>query len=176
VKNLAKTDLTNNAERLLISRSIRDCKRFALEIPCSHNGKLGKVDFTTVSFDTDSLIPEITCYEIKVSESDFNSENGHNFYGDYNYYVFPKELYDKLRANERYSKLFEDVWYNRTGIIVFTDKQIKVIKSAKLQDRYDKFTFEERMRFIDKILISWTTGSMWKYMKRHGIELRNDAI
>ena len=35
----------------------------------------------------------ITCYEIKVSKSDFKSKHGHNFVGNCNYYVIPNELY-----------------------------------------------------------------------------------
>ena len=37
------------------------------------------------------------CYEIKSSVEDFRSKNGHNFIGDYNYYVMPYEVYNKIR-------------------------------------------------------------------------------
>lgn len=37
-----------------------------------------------------------TCFEIKISKSDFKSKNGHNFVGNYNYYVIPKELYKEV--------------------------------------------------------------------------------
>lgn len=37
------------------------------------------------------------CYEIKSSVEDFHSKNGHNFLGDYNYYVMPKEVYEKIK-------------------------------------------------------------------------------
>lgn len=30
------------------------------------------------------------CYEVKSSVEDFHSKNGHNFLGDYNYYVMPE--------------------------------------------------------------------------------------
>lgn len=33
------------------------------------------------------------CYEIKSSVEDFHSPNGHNFLGDYNYYVMPEDVY-----------------------------------------------------------------------------------
>ena len=33
------------------------------------------------------------CFEIKISKSDFRSIHGHNFIGNFNYYVMPKELY-----------------------------------------------------------------------------------
>lgn len=38
-----------------------------------------------------------TCFEIKISKSDFKSKNGHNFVGNYNYYVIPKELYTEVK-------------------------------------------------------------------------------
>lgn len=36
------------------------------------------------------------CYEVKSSVEDFHSKNGHNFLGDYNYYVMPKEVYERV--------------------------------------------------------------------------------
>lgn len=37
------------------------------------------------------------CYEVKSSIEDFHSKNGHNFIGDYNYYVMPLEVYEKVK-------------------------------------------------------------------------------
>lgn len=33
------------------------------------------------------------CYEVKSSVEDFHSKNGHNFIGDFNYYIMPQEVY-----------------------------------------------------------------------------------
>ncbi len=33
------------------------------------------------------------CYEVKSSAEDFHSKHGHNFIGDYNYYVMPEAVY-----------------------------------------------------------------------------------
>lgn len=33
------------------------------------------------------------CYEVKSSIDDFRSKNGHNFIGDFNYYIMPKDVY-----------------------------------------------------------------------------------
>lgn len=38
------------------------------------------------------------CYEVKSSTADFRSPNGHNFYGDYNYYVMPAEVYTVVKG------------------------------------------------------------------------------
>lgn len=37
------------------------------------------------------------CYEVKSSVEDFHSKNGHNFLGDYNYYVMPNEVFEKVK-------------------------------------------------------------------------------
>lgn len=36
------------------------------------------------------------CYEIKSSVADFLSKNGHNFIGDFNYYVMPEDVAESL--------------------------------------------------------------------------------
>lgn len=39
------------------------------------------------------------CYEVKSSVEDFRSKNGHNFIGDFNYYVMPEDVYNTI-SNE----------------------------------------------------------------------------
>ena len=42
------------------------------------------------------------CYEVKSSVEDFHSKNGHNFIGDFNYYVMPMEVYEKVKEEIPY--------------------------------------------------------------------------
>lgn len=42
------------------------------------------------------------CYEVKSSVDDFHSKNGHNFIGDYNYYVMPEEVYEQVKTEIPY--------------------------------------------------------------------------
>lgn len=42
------------------------------------------------------------CYEVKSSVEDFHSKNGHNFLGDFNYYVLPEEVYEKVKGEIPY--------------------------------------------------------------------------
>ena len=49
------------------------------------------------------------CYEVKSCVADFNSKNGHNFIGDFNYYVMQRELYEQIK---------DKIPYN-IGVIVF---------------------------------------------------------
>lgn len=37
------------------------------------------------------------CYEVKSSVEDFHSKNGHNFIGDFNYYIMPEEVFEEVK-------------------------------------------------------------------------------
>jgi len=52
-----------------------------------------------------------TCYEVKITLSDFKSSNGHNFHGNENYYVVPAELAPKI----------EDLIPADVGILVYKE-------------------------------------------------------
>lgn len=72
------------------------------------------------------------CYEVKSSVEDFHSKNGHNFLGDFNYYVMPEEVYAVVSNEIPY----------RVGVLVPERKNyrgewydLKSIKKAKRQDR-----------------------------------------
>lgn len=71
------------------------------------------------------------CYEIKSSVADFHSKNGHNFIGDYNYYVMPENVYEKVKD--------EIPW--GIGILVTSMKEYKGIleleriRSARRRNR-----------------------------------------
>lgn len=73
----------------------------------------------------------ISCYEIKVSKSDFHSSNGHNFVGNANYYVMPKELYLQVK----------DEIPEHVGVIIHevTDKvnRLRKAKEAKFVPKSD---------------------------------------
>jgi hypothetical protein len=45
------------------------------------------------------------CYEIKSCAEDFHSKNGHNFIGDYNYYVMTLETYEEIEKELKWSKV-----------------------------------------------------------------------
>ncbi|GAA0191051.1 hypothetical protein [Lactobacillus kefiranofaciens] len=85
-----KTKLTRKIEFALAKKVLDSRFRTeygALEVPCGNWIGKGKenVDFATYAPSTQ----EITCYEIKVSKSDFNSNASLSFYGHRNYLVAP---------------------------------------------------------------------------------------
>ena len=72
------------------------------------------------------------CYEVKSSVEDFKSKNGHNFIGDYNYYVMPEEVYATVSHSIPYNvgvyvpdgMHYRGEWYN-----------LKCVKKARRKDR-----------------------------------------
>lgn len=68
------------------------------------------------------------CYEVKSSVEDFNSKNGHNFLGDFNYYVMQENVFEKVKDKIPYY----------VGVLVPSDdiwKTLKSVKKAKRKDR-----------------------------------------
>lgn len=72
------------------------------------------------------------CYEVKSSAEDFHSKNGHNFFGDLNYYVMTEKVYEQVKDEIPYKvgvyvpdgMNYQGEWYN-----------LKCVKKAKRQDR-----------------------------------------
>lgn len=46
---------------------------------------------------------KVYCYEVKSCEDDFNSNHGHNFIGDYNYYIMEYDLFKKVKDKIPYN-------------------------------------------------------------------------
>ena len=65
------------------------------------------------------------CYEVKSSVEDFHSKNGHNFIGDYNYYVMPSEVYQKVSA---------EIPFN-VGVYCPTGSSLESVKQARRMNR-----------------------------------------
>ena len=66
------------------------------------------------------------CYEIKSSVADFQSKNGHNFIGDFNYYVMPDDVADSVKGQIPYDVgiLVPDEWGG-----------LQMLKKARRRDR-----------------------------------------
>ena len=67
------------------------------------------------------------CYEIKSCLADFNSKNGHNFIGDFNYYVMPRELYEQVKDRIPY----------KVGVLA-ADAHFDSLESVKNAKRMDR--------------------------------------
>lgn len=72
------------------------------------------------------------CFEVKSSPEDFHSKNGHNFLGDFNYYIMPEKVYEEIK---------KEIPYN-VGVLVPEIKNhfgewydLRSIKKARRKDR-----------------------------------------
>lgn len=65
------------------------------------------------------------CYEIKSSIDDFNSQNGHNFIGDLNYYIMPHDVYLEVKNKIPYN----------VGVYCPNSGELRVVKKASRKDR-----------------------------------------
>ena len=65
------------------------------------------------------------CYEVKSSVEDFHSKYGHNFIGDFNYYIMPEEVYATVSLEIPYA----------VGVYCPDGSELRSAKKAKRKDR-----------------------------------------
>lgn len=68
------------------------------------------------------------CYEVKSSVEDFRTKNGHNFLGDYNYYVMPEGVFEKIKN--------EIPHY--VGVLIPTNDRWRTLESVKKTKRKNR--------------------------------------
>lgn len=92
------------------------CRRQNLKVNCPKGAREVTFDYATshaIRVDYMQFRPlnntvsgiekgDFYCFEIKSSVEDFRSKNGHNFLGDYNYYVMPEEVYEQVKSEIPY--------------------------------------------------------------------------
>ena len=88
----------------------------------------------------------ITCFECKITLQDFKSPNGHNFHGNKNYYVVPKELVAKIK-----DLVPEDI-----GIITYYGNgSLRMYKECV----YKEIDKELKIRLLYDALKKWCDGN-----------------
>ena len=88
---MAKTELTLELERQIYGATCKQGIFGCFEVTIGWYGS-ERVDFMT--YDTKGIF---RCYEVKVSVADFRSKAKNTFCGHFNYYVMPKELFEKVK-------------------------------------------------------------------------------
>lgn len=103
---------------------------------------------------------DVYCYEIKSSVEDFHSKNGHNMIGDFNYYVMPLEVYEKVMDEIPYSVgvMHKAEYLNLLGQM---ETGLVTAKRAKRKDR---------TRPLSEMLLM-----MWRSSRREIVKAREDA-
>lgn len=95
------------------------------------------------------------CYEVKSSVEDFHSKNGHNFIGDYNYYVMPREVFEIVKK--------EIPW--QVGVLVPSSDAWRSLESVKKARRKD------RQRPVSEVLLM-----MFRSAARERKTVKNKSI
>lgn len=114
-----KTVLTKEIERALIKRTANNAFRSnygALEVPCGKWLGKGKenIDFACYA----PANQEITCCEIKITESDFNSPASLSFYGNRNYLVAPFGLAKSIATTlQKHDHNVIDSWTHKKDLL-----------------------------------------------------------
>ena len=91
-------------------------------------------------YETDMCV---TCYECKISVSDFKSKNGHNFHGNRNYYVVPKDICKDIEP------LVED------GIGIITYNPSSQTYRIKKECEFKEISHELKERLLYDALKKW---------------------
>jgi hypothetical protein len=65
------------------------------------------------------------CYEVKSSVEDFRSQNGHNFIGDFNYYVMPGDVFEAIKGEIAY----------KVGVLIPTECGLRSVQKARRKNR-----------------------------------------
>lgn len=161
-----KTDLTIEIEQALVNRVKGSAKRYATEVSmCSRyhdntgNRICGIVDFVTAEMDYTWYFHIITCYEIKISYSDFKSKHGHSLFGDKNYHVITKDLYDEIMKKN------PNLLMGNFGIYMYNNKQLRLKREFEPSPLTRVPSIEERFKVLDNILMRWQRGHHEKEMK-----------
>lgn len=103
-------------------------KEVTFDYATAHRVRVDYVQFKPLNNTVSGIEKgDFYCYEIKSSVEDFRSENGHNFIGDYNYYVMPVVVFEIVKS--------EIPW----GVGVFTPtdggEDLRVTRQARRKDR-----------------------------------------
>lgn len=88
---IAKTEMTTKLEQQIYAATKKQGTFGCFEVTIGWYG-FERVDYIT--YDTKGIW---RCYEVKVSVADFRSKAKKTFCGHYNYYVMPKEIYEKVK-------------------------------------------------------------------------------
>lgn len=145
-----KTDETLALEKALMLSTIEKRTFGVSEVTIGWFGKK-RVDFMTTNTKG-----TISCYEIKVTKSDFHSKHGHNFYGHYNYYVMTPKLYNEVKK-----EIPKDI-----GVLTATIEDVEKYKGNALQSK--KRAVRQELSYKDATLMRlYLARSMSREVKKN---------
>lgn len=89
--------LSKLAERLINPHNdprVYWAKEVTFDYATDHSIRVDYMRFKPVNNSVSGIEKgDVYCYEVKSSVADFKSKHGHNFVGDYNYYIMPHDVF-----------------------------------------------------------------------------------
>lgn len=156
---MSKTLLTNKMEKLLYSYLHRKqlyCSEVVLHNDnCFYGNEI--VDFLGYSTDKG-----FSSYEIKVTKRDFKSSAKKSFVGNYNYYVMPRNLYEKVK-NEIPKEI---------GCIVETTNPFGFTTLTNVK----RASYKELSEYSEKSLLICLMGALYREATRNTKSKLRNAI
>ena len=162
--------------------------RCALEVEVYNNNGVGISNYKRVdmlSYDNQDWY----AFEIKTSIQDFSSKNGHNFIANRNYYVVPKELYEKIKHKipkhigcyifewKIYTKMIEKTkdesipWRDRYNYVKYNCGVLTCIKSCKRVDsRLDIQQYAEKQKYSMITATNSTINRLLKNLREKDVD------
>lgn len=131
---MTRSETTKMLSDLLIAQFGRKITYWASEVTfdysTNHSTRVDFMQFEPVNQSISGIEKGIfTCYEVKSCKEDFETDHGHNFYGEKNYYVMTEETYQSVKKKLDSSALwFVGVYIEQNGKLVCT-------KQCKKRDR-----------------------------------------
>lgn len=127
-------------------------KEVTFDYATSHSIRVDYMLFKPVSNTVSGIEKgDFYCYEVKSCIEDFNSKNGHNFIGDYNYYVMTSDLFETIEKQLPYF----------VGVYILCGDFIKCVRKAKRRDR---------CRPVSEMLLM-----MWRSSRREVVNERRNS-
>lgn len=166
MKDRRRPDITSELSELLERHidphndpRIYWAKEVTFDYATSHSIRVDYMLFQPVNNSVSGIEKgDFFCFEIKSSAEDFHSPNGHNFIGDKNYYVMPKEVYD---AVEREIPHNVGVLCPEPIVAGSTTFHLVTVKNAKKKDR---------SRPVSEMLLM-----MWRSSRREIVKIRRSS-
>ncbi len=101
-------------------------KEVTFDYSTTHAVRVDYMKFTPVNNTVSGIEKgDFYCYEVKSSVEDFHSKNGHNFIGDFNYYITPDEAYAAVSLEIPY----------KVGVYCPEGTELRSVKKAKRKNR-----------------------------------------
>lgn len=144
VDSIRFEDYIKNIDKIFSCTGLKkELKRSDIDNPpCGNKNSCIGCFFKSRDLEERELGIMCTCFEIKITKADFKSKNGHNFAGNKNYYVMPKELYESVK----------DLVPKGIGVILYYGHGALRIKS---ECEYKEVDNEDLSRYLYNALKKW---------------------